>query len=162
MTLISMYEFSKFHTFSHIKFTDFFYNIYYIYTMFGVFCINLRSEGWNSHGWSHSRSPWRALKNRSRSQGTASHVRMSSNEHYGFPGTRCKSIFISMYHRVQFNLRRHFVRNVEKHIESCSGTSSNATRNTDSHSCLQVHKIFILFPFPCGKKLFETIRRITI
>lgn len=89
-------------------------------------CWTFRLERWTPSRWPHSFSSRGTRATSARSQGTPSHVRMQEDEYNGIVGARRQSLSFPVHNRVQSNLRGHFIRYVEKHIENRIHATHNA------------------------------------
>lgn len=97
-----------------------------------------RLKGWTSSRRSNSLSSRRTCATPTRSQRTPSHVRMQKNEYNGIVGARCQPLPLSVYDRIQLDLRGYFIRYVEKHIENRIHAAHDTARFASSRTCLQV------------------------
>lgn len=97
-----------------------------------------RLEGRTSSRWPYSLSSRGTRSTAARPQRTPSHVWVPTDKYNGIVGARRQPLSLSVHDRVQPDLRGHFIRYVEKHLESRIHASHNAAGLASSCTCLQV------------------------
>lgn len=91
------------------------------------FLLRCRQQDCSTCNWNE----YSAFAGCSWTQRTSSHLRVSPHEYYRDTSPRCLTIPVSLHHRILTDLRRNFVRNVERDMSTESAGSAVTHRRTD-------------------------------